>query len=532
MEHRFNVEIDLEGPGNSGFYIPAEAWRWWLIQLVVQNSLTQPAATFSMTLDPTAVIDGRPLHEVIPLYSKITITATAEPYTEGTPQVILIGVVDSISFSANYGSSAPARTIQMTGRAMAGVLADQAWWHNSYLVGVAQGRLAGPAGPQGQLPPIVNIPTDAAEFFEVVPGAQSLGEQIKTDALRFLAIDPEIWASNIGRHPAYLQETAFNYFIRGGDPTTEVARLPFCRSEWNGVHISQFLRFDAALAFERSVDKQGAVIRQYLPGSMEHSSCWDLLQHFSLRYLGELYSESFGTGAGDARCQIISRKPPWAGHITYTDGGQPKLAFSNQPPPPVKTLRYAPEGSSLFDSLDSPWAVKTIKVGGDDIDGTPSLQVSHQECFNIYTVRPIGLFTAGPATGHAGGLAELLAPPVIDSLADSPSSVLKYGPRPLRVDMISIPWNEPGLAQLYIFERCVVHEVLLRQWFYLSPLFQHGTYVLRGNPKVRVGRRLFDTISRYEYYITQVSHRFTFGPASTPSYTTTATVSRGWKIDG
>ena len=66
----------------------------------------------------------------------------------------------------------------------------------------------------------------------------------------------------------------------------------------------------------------------------------------------------------------------------------------------------------------------------------------------------------------------------------------------------------------------------LFNWNILNNQFENGSIILKGDPNIKVGTRLFMNYSEMEYYIENVSHSFKYND----EYTTTVQVTRGYPI--
>lgn len=533
MTHTINAQITIRAPFNNKGRQPDvmtdEMLGRYLRQITVSNALGEPSARFTVEFTPEVVpgTGGLSMSQLIQPYSLVSIAlhrgGSIRPGQPGhqantlSPKPMLLGIVDDLEESEDYSEEAPRRDNELSGRSLSGVLSDHRWWFHSFLAYSGQ----------------INLPPDIRDFFAVRPDDVLLRDESSLRTLGFLAIDPHLFDVS-GRTPAALMGTAWNFFVEG---TAE--RSPFIKCRWDSqtslgratnIGLSRLLRFDAEAAHRNYFDPAARMVNQYLGTELPDASCWDLLDYFSDEHFNELFSDTVGDNLHNAYVQVVSRKPPFAGHIEYING-HPRIRYSSGTQRPR-------EGQSLFDTSFGDWnlADETVEIDGSDVIAMPQLGRGVGEgTYNLYDVQPAVFANAGARTGDRMFQQEI--PPIIDEILSSPSYVERVGIRPLRVASRSIPMldavtNDAPRPVADLREHCLVYAALLREWHFRQPELWRGTYFLKGRTALRVGKRLLDKRSPdrwWEFYIRRVQHQITF--EEQPFYSTTVQVDRGWPIN-
>lgn len=486
----------------------------YLRSITVTNSIDQPYGTFQIEFSPESVrlpsMNPTPLAELIQPYSLVSIAlhrsgrgAACTP----KPVPIMLGVVDEPTMGEDWQDQEPRRTSSIQGRSLTGVLTDHRWWFHHFLA------YAG----------ALKLPPDLREFFAERPTDVLLRDEASLRTLGFFAIDEKLFDLS-NRDPVSLMDTAWRFFVEG-----TADRGPFIKNRWDGRPISDYLRFDVDAARQSYFDPAARLISQFLPTEMPDASCWDLLKYFSEEHFTELFSDTYGDSLEAAHIRVVSRKPPFAGHIVYP-GGQARVNFSVG----TKQPRY---GQSLFDSTYGAWDrdAETVYVDGSDVLGIPQLERGIDEgCFSLYSVLPAAFKNAGAGVGDQSWQQEI--PPIVDEVLDSPSFIERIGIRPMEVQVYSIAVLDAATNEIPVADirhQCLAYALLLREWHFRRPELWRGTYQLKGRTALRAGKRLVDRREDgtvWEFYIRSVVHRITFDEQ--PFYSTTVQVERGWQLDG
>lgn len=474
--------------------------------VTVANSIRQPAGTFTITLPPREVVSGYGWADLIRPYSLVTISLhrygdRSDPATTPEPEPIMMGLVDHVALSEDYGSVAPRRSVQVTGRSLAALLTDIKWWYHHLL----------------QKPDA--IPPDLRQFYQApAPSIELLRDEVGLRGLGFLAIANDLWESLPDRHPVAAMARAYDFFVNGLD-----GRAPFIKLQFqDGRALSSRLLFQSEAAQASFFDSGARLLQHMLPSSMPQATCWDLMAYFSEPPFVEAFTDTFGATAADAAVYVRVRKPPWLGHI----GPAGKIYFSNgAESPPVW-------GQSLFDTTYGEWdlSLDTVEIDGSDIIARPSLRrgLLGPEIFSAYEIRP----QIGSAAGdnRSDKLLQEEVPPLLEEQVDVPSNIYRYGIRPLIRTTKYVPTAEGDdrTARSYT-EQALAYQALARTWFMWGPEFWSGQYTCKGRTAFRAGRRLYDYDVRREFYITAVVHRVDLASPQ-PLYTTALTVERGWDV--
>lgn len=476
--------------------------------ITVTNAIDAPCGHFDIELAPRSVIGDKTWAEVVRPYTLTSIAMWRQgsgPAATAAPAPVMLGLVDRPSISAEYSQAAPRRSVHVTGRTLSGVLSDHRWWFHNLLASV---------GNEAAF-----IPPDFREFFAERPSEALLRDEVNLRTLGLLAIDPN-FLFVVDRKPTSLTSAVWDFFVRGTADRDPFVKLHFS----DGVPLSDRLRFDADTAAAAYFDPAAALVQQMLPHQMPNASLWDVLRNFQPSPWSEIFTETRGDSLGNAFVELVARKPPWAGEVTYF-GDVAVVDFPGGSRPALR-------GQSLFDAQRPGWdrEAETVYVDDGDVIGEPDLhQDSADGVFNLYLVLPNIL----ASTGNQGQATwEQIIAPIIDEDPLSPSYIRTFGVRPFRAQLNTIPIVDAqgdSLPSEAILRRCLCYAALAREWFYRAPHFWRGAYVLKGNTNVRVGKRLVDLNRSREYYITRVAHRQTFG--RDPTFTTIASVSRGWDLD-
>lgn len=529
-QYAFTAQVRIQAPFNDT-EVPLELADEVLPlrSVTVSNALTDAGGRFALELAPLfpfyapSPYRQRPVADFIKPMSLVTIAVHHSGYGGGAtraPVPIMLGVVDDVDAPELWGGREPVRSVFVTGRSLAALLTDFRWWFHSYLAYSGA----------------IQLPADVRRFFKQAPGADALRDESLLRTLGFLAIDEQLF-DLVERSPVALMKAAYEFFVVG-DPGR--GREPFIKLKFPAtlggagaaatVNVQQLpvavrLRFDADAAQASYFDQRSRLTSQFLPLQMPSASCWDLLRYFAESPFSELYADTFGNTLNDAYVEIVARKPPWIGHIEYDGDGTPFVAY------PTGGRRA--RGATLFDEQFGRWSrsAETVVVGDTDIIATPRMRRSLDRAISLYDVQPALFANAGSRSGDQFFQMEI--PPLIDEDATSPSFIQRVGLRPLRVPVRSIATlggdDQTPTPIGDIRTRALAYGSLLYEWNFRAPDFWSGSYLIEGNPHVRIGRRLLDRDRRREFYVVGVVHRMDFENED-GAFTTTVTVERGWNL--
>jgi len=492
-----------------------------LISVTVSNSIRQPFATFQLVLSPLPIAGPFTWADLIRPYSLVAIAlhrlgTSGDPAATDVPDPVLLGLVDYAAITEDYSTAEPRRIVRVVGRSLSAVLSDQRWWYHHFLS--------------------QNPPPDLREFYEQPPGIVLLRDEVQLRSLGIFATDLDRFKDVTQRHPVDCMEKAYELFVGSGSAPGFI-KLLFA----DGRTLGDRLRFDAVAARVNFPDPNARLTGQFIPTTMPEASCWQVMDHFKPEDFAEFFTDCVGTSVEDVQCQIIARKPPWAGHIAYGPKGA-SLAFS----PPLAISPAAGFGSgfsvafnapgpgtSLFDGVFGSWNrdEQTVAIDGSDVISQPVLRrgLDARELMNVFEVRP----QIGDASGNTKGdnLAQQEFPPLVDEEPASPSYIRRYGIRKKTIQLNSIPiFTADGSTRLGVGDpvrHCLAYAALLRHWHRFGPEFWSGTRVLKGRTALRAGRRLYDVDQRREFYITAVSHHMQL---DVPGFTSTVQLERGWDL--
>ena len=491
-----------------------ERIRGDMLSVQVQNQLGNAAASFSIDLAPRKVYGDLTWAQIIQPYSLITIALHRrgnDAASTASPEPVLLGLVDYAQTVEDFSQNEPRRVDRIVGRALSSVLNDHHWWYHHFLAGAGG---------------VVQIPPDMREFYEVRPNREALREEVNLRDLGFLAIDLDLYKNVQQRHPVAFMAKTFEFFV--GAPASTIGNVQdgFIKLRFaDGRPLKERLIFNAGAALAGHHDQGARLSGAFIPTEMPQASCWTAMQHFAEQPFTEFFTDTYGTTIDDALVQVVARKPPWAGHVTYKP--DPAVGFSTGSAPG--------QHQSLFDTAFGEWDIHkdTVEVSGDDIEYRALRRgvVGQGGMYNFYEVRPAG----SPSSGNNRGdqVMQQLVPPLIDENPRSPSFIRRYGVRPFRhrTKYIAIvDTDDDGrLEGADLRRHALSYAALVHEWMFRAPEFWSGQYRTKGITGLRVGRRLVDTDLNREYYITGVTHSMSL-TSERPSFSTTTQVSRGWDL--
>ncbi len=478
-----------------------------IINVSVSNSLSGHGR-WSIDLAPRDIGNGSTIADLLRPYSLVTIRMQ---HDDPLPVTMTVGLLDRCQVIEQYSSGVPQRQIRISGRSLSAILVDHSWWFHHYLAAAGQETI---------------VPPDFRGYYEDWPsGREVLTKELRTAVLSYLAIDPELYDPT-EREPIHLIGKTFDFFVNGVD-----GRDPFIRVKFmDGRTLGSILRFSEDEARESYFDPTARLTQRFLPtGMMPEANAWSIMRGFSPEQFTEMFADAFEDERGNEYVGVVVRKPPWLGHIVQIDDyGEKKMAvgFSSAAGPPNW-------GESLFDGLWGGWirAQETITVPGHYVVSRDVTRGLGGDVKNLYFVTPACWSGGGNSKGQKD-LGQMI-PPIIDEDPESPSFVQRYGIRPMKLALRTVPafkQDDETPRPVGEFQRqCLSYEALLHEWNHRNPDMWNGSMTMRGDPQVRIGRRLLDESRNREYYIHQVTHQMHFGGAQ-PRYITTAGISRGWNL--
>lgn len=486
-----------------------------LMAVTVSNAINRPFASFELVMAARPITpDGYTWADLIEPFSLVTIAMhrsgpTNDPTTTLQPETVLLGLVDYTAISEDFSDAAPRRQVRIVGRSLSALLADQRMWFHHFLANTQN---------------VAHLP-DVRALYQTQPNWMLLRDEVGLRGLGFLAFDVEMFKDVTQRHPIAAVAKAWDLFVTGTGQEAPFVQIQFA----DGAPLAKRLVWNAADAEASYVDAKARLQAQFIPtqAQMQQASCWDLLGMFCPQPFMEIYQDSIGT-LELPECHVVLRKPPFAGHIGY-DSGQPNVAFS--------TGAFPESQGSLFDSeYGQNWSRSrdTVVISGTDILAIPIMRrgMDGRPVYSAYDVQPA---LGGPSGNmQSDRLVQMEVAPIYDEYIYSPSYIRRVGirsvaPRPNTISIVS-PDGDTRLEFGDFGKHAYAYSGLAYTWFFRSPAFWQGQYVLKGNTGIRIGRRLVDrTRTRpREYYITSVVHRMEFG--GQPSFTTTVQVERGWDL--
>lgn len=438
---------------------------------------------------------------------------------------IMLGIIDTATYSEEWRSAAPVRAVQVTGRILSALLMD----HQHYFHPIAARAF--------------DDPTKLGDYRQcyTINNEKLLRDEISLRAMGMLAINRELLLME-NLHPVAIAKALFDYYVVSGitpqrpDNTGgpfikyNILARPDKGAELGGRSLADLIRLKA----ERSdfFDRDGAIMQaRVLPTmQMPKGTLWDVLKVIAESPFSELFMETYGESFAKIHTQVVIRKPPWRGHIEAD--GRVNAGASGPP------ARH----ESLFDETYGTWnlAENSIIATGDEILSRNAItRVSRpNEVYTAYEVTPMIMSDSGNSTTESFWKARV--PPLFEEGIDSPSTIARYGIRVKQVTTRMISTIGPDASTPKsdgdIVSRCCGYQALMREWFHRTPEFWEGSIVIRGNPKVKVGMVFVDVDcygpgSRFmrEYYITGYQHMFNFSEKE-PQFVTVLQLERGWDI--
>lgn len=382
-----------------------------------------------------------------------------------------------------------------------------------------------------------NVPADFRQFYAQPPKLpEAARDEIALQLLGAFAIDEDLFQKSPVQHPIDVLARVYDFYVRGTPSTAGGERKPFIRVAFaDGSPLARRLRFDPAVGKASFVDSRAMLDVAVLQTQFIQASCWDMLRYLSPRYVNELFAIVRGDTVEDCYVELVARKPPWAGELSYEGPRAPLVAFPGGSEP-------AMYGQSLFDSerRGGWWGAvnETQYIDGSDILSTPQLQRGVDaggSVFTLYEVLPLLASAAGNKEDDS--VRQALWPPLVDIDPGSPGFVARYGVRPLlhRLQYVAGLGSDGDTLrqQDLLAQHAGAYQALLYTWFKRQADMWRGTYVLKGRTAFRPGGRMVDMSRspRREYYVTGVRHHVAFGPgAEGTSFTTTVQVERGWDL--
>lgn len=479
-----------------------------LISVSISKGRNEPCGRFALTFVPRDVDRGRTWAELIPAYSLVTISLQAYPFDQA-PVLVMLGLSDVCMQSEVYSSAEPQRQIQVVGRELSCLLADQ---RIVYL----------PVPPQDQWTQSAEPIADAAKrpparqdaFGRVSPGEDQLPPTASEDLARQVSqqqgmygIDPTLGA--MGDTPVAVIDRFVRMLTVGVTSEWNKGGRPFVNLRFPDSQLRDLLFFDKSKAETALFDP-----RAKLPAMAQlstNASMWQLLTTWSDSTYQELFpvtrDMALNTNAAfsssrDAAIELIFRKKPFAGHIDETG----------------KLTGVAPPSGTQFDEAFAKQHTSRIE---DAEVASSSLSRGHlDQVSNIYWVYPMVSAMSTPNWNT-------IIHPLADVDPDSPSRISRFGPRLKHVSDRYMYLQDTLAPQ----EIATSRQALLRAWHRFEPEFIRGSYSLRGRADLQVGTRLVHEgrgVLR-EYYINRVAHHMLLG-AEQPRFMTDVEVERGWDL--
>lgn len=491
-----------------------------LISVTTSKALGEPCGRFTLTFVPRER-DGYTWADLVPGYSLVEIWAQRYP-TNPEPVLLMLGLTSASARSEDYSSAQPRRTVQISGRELSCIFVDQ---RVLYLPVPPERTATRQAGE------ILEASTDdLGRTFGSRQGPAGLPATASPSVAAFgmLAIDPELAAR--GDSPVDAIDRFVKMVTVGTKSEYNPDGLPLLNFEFPDAKLRELVFFDRAKASALLFDP-GAELPAAGQLSVENAQLWNLMETWSDGTYQELFTETRDLSLANpeislervspASIEVVFRKKPFAGRIDGTGA----------------VYGIAPPSGTQFDRDFAQDPAENILIDGSDVISL-SIVRAVDRISNVYLVYPIVPGISSRTDFRA------LHQPLVDDTFSSPSSMRRFGPRLLersdyylRIGEQFTP-AEPAVASSpappEAFARASARQELLRAWHRFEPLFWRGTYTLKGDPHLRIGKRMVDRgsgkdpVSR-EYYVSGVSHSIVVG-GQQPTFISRVSVERGWDL--
>jgi hypothetical protein len=494
----------------------------WLETLTVIKNLNEPCGRFTLTFAPYQVEPGLFWSDLLPSYSLVEIWTQRYPIDQ-EPVLRMLGLTNPHGTDESYGQREPERIVQIAGQELSCIF-------------VHQPILYLPVKPQQLTPnkamliipdltdengrsvhdPEAVLPSTASEQLALLMRTKEGGT---TKNKGMFAIDPNL--AFAGASPVDAIDNFVRMVTTGLKTDYNPEAVPLINFQFPAANMSTLLFFDKEKAKAALFDPVA-----YLPSSAqltENTVLWHLMSTWSDPAYQELFAVSRDLRkvpkpprpvpfTSPTAMEIVFRKKPFAGRI----GADGKLQGVASP--------YGTQFDGDF--LADP--DNTVNISDNDIEHESAFR-SARDVKNIYLVIP-----QVPWVNSDIPFASI-AVPLLDDDPSSPSRVQRYGPRLYKVSDCYLRLGDNAEEQRGLpdaFKLAQERQQLLRAWHRFNPLFYEGQLTLKGNTQVQVGKRIVDTRrdGHREYYCEGWTDSMTFGKE--PTYTTRATVTRGWNLPG
>jgi len=497
-----------------------------LLAVSTKKRIEQPAGRFSLVFTPRQVWNGKTWADLIPPYSLCEIYMQRYPENE-EPVLVMVGLTDAQIESDDYQQAAPQRTRQVTGYELSVLLSDQKILYlpvppDQRQVLLTTALFSQTPDALGRTPSLQRNRAGEDERFLPPTASPELAAFASKDGGEkgMLAVDPKL--ATEGSSPIDVIDRVVRMLTVGTETPYNHNGLPLVNFDFPDARLRDLLFFDkgkATLFDPRAVLPPSAQITA-------DTNLWNLLTTFSDGVFQELFTQSVDLSlappitaleralgstdrlletASPVAVEIVFRKKPFAGRIN--DKGE--------------LVGVADPNGSQFDRSFA--ASETVAIK-DAVCWNLVRNSRDQNVTNTYLVYP-RLPNYNSPLDHRAQIA-----PVVDADRLNPSSVRRFGPRLLEVQDVYLPPDLKG--PLPFVELAHAREMLLWAWRRFGPLFRSGRYTIRGNTRMRVGKRGVHETRDFnrEYYLEGVGQNMNFGKA--PRFITTLDVERGWPLQG
>lgn len=258
---------------------------------------------------------------------------------------------------------------------------------------------------------------------------------------------------------------------------------------FNGKTVENYLDVGSEL-FVRKDEKIFA--RRISPYS---GSVWDYFKTYIQEPFNELWTDS-----KDGKLYIRSRPKPFSHGLKDPESGENALG---------EPRSFSWHGIKNWIDGESYHEINPSDIRDEQISR------EHGNAYSVFVVTSSDKFT-GAASEYA------TFHPLVDS-----KLVEEIGTRPLKKSLNYIPIVGDGETNESSLERYAYYRDKMYLWNRDNHRMQGGSMLIRGNPNIRVGDKIYRTDLDTEFYVTAVSNNWAFGKP----FTTQLNIDRGLRRD-
>ncbi len=449
-----------------------------LLTVETNQQMGNCGGTFSLQFAPRDVRPGTSWADVLPLYSVVVIKFERKPYDD-SPKIEMIGLVESVGESGNFGSAQPVRGIRVSGRSAASALL------NGHPV----------------------------QFFPLTSGDPSLQYDVNTYVGAMF--DEKLFRDALNKPPQNAIYDIFSKYVSSIDisiPRFTEKPVQFTSPE--GVLDASatsaglnLIRFDLSKTSLYDASARYTVPVPYRYGGF----IWSILAGFVDAHFQEFFTLQ---DPDEERTDIVFRALPFK---RVTD---------------ILDFKSIHRFHGLIDT-NAPH-MTTVTALPSDCVAEPNWHRGVADIYTAYRVMPPSALASDLAFASS-------VPAVIDGNPLSPTYFKRFGLKllevkalyfPLSMDGVRVDDSASGPPDLF-HAKAKEWSELLRDWHRPAPLFYDGTVHLKGQTAHRVGQRflmLRDPRALYPYreaYIVGVTKNF---EVQSSSFLSTLTLTRGFDL--